>query len=146
MDSLTFTLPDLPYAYDALEPHLDARTMEIHHTKHHASYVSKLNAAVEGYSLGHPSVEELVAAVHTLPSEIQTAVRNHGGGHANHCSFWTVMTAQGGGPPRGELAEAIDQQLGGFGRFAKQFTNAALGRFGSGWAWLSLGTDEKLDI
>ena len=146
MTSLNYALPDLPYAYDALEPHLDARTMEIHHTKHHAGYVSKLNAALDGYSLGSPSVEELVAAVHTLPSEIRTAVRNHGGGHANHCLFWTVMSAQGGGRPEGELAKAIDERLGGFDLFAEQFTSAALGRFGSGWVWLSLGADEKLVI
>lgn len=146
MSSLSYSLPDLPYAYDALEPHIDARTMEIHHTKHHAAYISKLNAAIEGHDLGNPSVEELVAGIHTLPEEIQTAVRNHGGGHANHTRFWTWMSLDGGGRPQGELATAIDEHLGGFDRFAEVFTGAAVGRFGSGWAWLSLDPDGKLVI
>ena len=146
MSSPNYTLPDLPYAYDALEPHIDARTMEIHHTKHHAAYIAKLNAAIERHDLGDPSVEELVAAIDTLPEEIQTAVRNHGGGHANHSLFWTVMSGQGKGHPQGDLAKAIDDQLGGFDRFAKQFTEAAVGRFGSGWAWLSLDADDRLVI
>jgi Fe-Mn family superoxide dismutase len=144
MTSLNYTLPDLPYAYDALEPHIDARTMEIHHTKHHAAYVSKLNAAIEGHDLGRPSIEELVAGVHALPNEIQTAVRNHGGGHANHTLFWTWMSPDGGGEPQGELAAAIDEQLGGFERFVELFTAAAVGRFGSGWAWLSLDQENRL--
>ncbi len=141
---MSYTLPELPYAYDALEPHIDARTMEIHHTKHHQGYVNKLNAALEGHDLGDPTVEQLVAAIHTLPDEIRTAVRNHGGGHANHSLFWTVMSPRGGGQPGGELARALDERLGGFQQFAEQFTGAALGRFGSGWAWLSLDADRKL--
>jgi Fe-Mn family superoxide dismutase len=141
---MSYTLPELPYAYDALEPHIDARTMEIHHTKHHAGYVSNLNAALENHDLGGPSVEDLVAAIHTLPEEIRTAVRNHGGGHANHSLFWTVMSGQGGGQPRGELAKAIDDQIGGFDCLVGEFTKAAVGRFGSGWAWLSLDADKRL--
>jgi Fe-Mn family superoxide dismutase len=146
MSSLKYSLPDLPYAYDALEPHIDSQTLEIHHTKHHAAYISKLNAAIEGHDLGTPSIEELVAGTHTLPDELQTSVRNHGGGHANHTLFWTWMSPDGGGQPSGELAAAIDQQLGGFERFAELFTVAAVGRFGSGWAWLSVNSDDKLLI
>jgi Fe-Mn family superoxide dismutase len=141
-----YTLPDLPYDYRALEPHIDARTMEIHHTKHHQSYVDKLNAAVEGHDLGNPSVDELVAAIHTLPEAVRTAVRNHGGGHANHSLFWTTLTGSGGGPPEGDLASAIDEHFGNFDRFREQFTAAALGRFGSGWAWLSLDPDRRLVV
>jgi len=143
---MRYSLPELPYAYDVLEPHIDARTMEIHHTKHHAGYVSNLNAAIEGEDLGSPSVEDLVAAIHTLPESIRTAVRNHGGGHANHSLFWTVLSGQGGGQPEGELAKAIDEQLGGFDRFVERFTGAALGRFGSGWAWLGLDVDHRLVV
>lgn len=141
---MIYTLPELPYAYDALEPHIDARTMELHHTKHHDSYVSKLNAAIEGHDVGHRDIDDLVADFEALPEEFRTAVRNHGGGHANHSLFWTVMSRQGGGRPKGELAKAIDEQLGGFDHFADQWTKAALGRFGSGWAWLSLDADKKL--
>lgn len=141
---MSYQLPQLPYAYDALEPHIDARTMEIHYSKHHDGYVSKLNNAIEGHDLGNPSVEELVAALNTLPEEIQTAVRNNGGGHANHSLFWEIMSGRGGGQPRGELARAIDDQLGGFDKFSQALKAAALGRFGSGWAWLSLGADGKL--
>ncbi len=141
---MSYQLPQLPYAYDALEPHIDARTMEIHHSKHHNGYVSKLNDAIEGHDLGNPSVEELVAALHTLPEEIQTAVRNNGGGHANHSLFWEIMSGGGGGRPQGELARAIDEQLGGFDKFSQALKAAGLGRFGSGWAWLSLGADGKL--
>lgn len=141
---MSYTLPDLADPYEALEPHIDARTMQIHHTKHHQGYVDKLNAAVGGHDLGNPTVAELVAAIHTLPEEIRTAVRNHGGGHANHSLFWTVMSPHGGGRPNGELAEAIDGQLGGFEHFAEQFKSAALGQFGSGWAWLSLDADRRL--
>ena len=143
---MNYTLPDLPYAFDALEPHIDARTMEIHHTKHHHGYVTNLNAAIEGHDLGFPRVEELVAAVHTVPEEIRAAVRNHGGGHANHSLFWTVLSAGGGGRPKADLAEAIDAELGGFDHFVREFTTAAMGRFGSGWAWLSLDVDKKLLI
>ena len=143
---MAYELPTLPYAYDALEPYIDARTMEIHYTKHHAGYVAKLNAAVEGHDLGNPSIEDLVAAIHTLPEDIQTAVRNNGGGHANHSLFWTVMSSNGGGQPKGELAKAIDGQLKGFDAFAESFNAAAVGRFGSGWAWLSVNPDRKLVV
>jgi len=141
---MSYTLPNLAYPYEALEPHIDARTMQIHHTKHHQGYVDKLNAALQGHDLGNPTVAELVAAIDTLPEEIRTAVRNHGGGHANHSLFWTVMSPHGGGQPGGELAEAIEEQLGGFDQFAEQFKSAALGQFGSGWAWLSLDADRRL--
>jgi Fe-Mn family superoxide dismutase len=143
---MQYSLPGLPYACDALEPHIDAATMEIHHTKHHQAYVSKLNAAIERVDLGHPTVEELVAAIHTVPEEIRTAVRNHGGGHANHSLFWTIMSPQGGGTPSGPLADAIEERFGGWDGFRSEFTKAAAGRFGSGWAWLSLTPDKHLVV
>jgi Fe-Mn family superoxide dismutase len=120
--------------------------MEIHHTKHHAAYVNNLNKAIEGHDLGNPTIEELLCSIDSLPEEIRTAVRNHGGGHANHCLFWTIMSRTVGGEPRGELKKAIDAQLGGFEQFRKSFSSAAMGRFGSGWAWLSVGPGEKLEI
>ncbi len=141
---MSYQLPQLPYAYDALEPHIDARTMEIHHTKHHNAYVTNLNAAIEGHDLGNPSIEDLIAAIHTLPEEIQTAVRNNGGGHANHSLFWEIMSGRGGGQPQGELDRALDEHLGGFDKFAEALKAAALGRFGSGWAWLSLNPAGEL--
>jgi Fe-Mn family superoxide dismutase len=134
---MTHELPNLPYAFDALEPSIDARTMEIHHGKHHAGYVSKLNAALDGHAdLQQKSVEELLAGIQTLPDAIRTAVRNNGGGHANHSLFWTVMSPNGGGEPGGALADAIGKAFGGFAAFKKQFSEAGAGRFGSGWAWL----------
>lgn len=134
---MPFTLPKLPYAYDALEPHLDARTMEIHHTKHHATYIEKLNVALEGQpaELAGKSVEELVSDLDAVSENIRTAVRNHGGGHANHSLFWTVMTPSGG-EPGGELGTALDKTFGDLAGFQEKFTAAAIGRFGSGWAWL----------
>ncbi|MBN1855259.1 MAG: superoxide dismutase [Pirellulales bacterium] len=143
---MRYALPELPYAYDALEPHIDARTMEIHYTKHHAGYVSNLNAAIEGHHIDIPDIEDLMTALDTVPEEVRTAVRNNGGGHANHSLFWTIFSGQGGGRPRGELAKAIDEQLGGFNRFVEQFTKAALGRFGSGWAWLGLNANQGLVV
>jgi len=131
---MAFTLPDLPYAYDALEPHIDARTMEIHHSKHHNGYVNKLNAAVEGTDLEGKGLEELLRNVSKHP----TAVRNNGGGHFNHSLFWTVMSPGGGGQPGGELAEAINGAFGSFDDFKDKFSNAAATRFGSGWAWLGV--------
>jgi superoxide dismutase, Fe-Mn family len=131
-----FKLPKLPYAYDALEPHIDAKTMEIHYTKHHATYVSKLNDAVAGTDWATKTPEELIAHLDQVPEKIRTAVRNHGGGHLNHSMFWTMMSGKGGGQPRGELAKAIEDQLGGFDGFSTKFSEAAAGRFGSGWAWL----------
>lgn len=143
---MRYTLPELPYAYDALEPHIDARTMEIHYKKHHAGYVSNLNAALEGHDLGSPTVEDLVASVHTLPEEIRTVVRNQGGGHANHSLFWTILSGNGGGQPTGELADAVKQSFGGFDHLHEHLTKAALGRFGSGWAWLTLDGDQRLVV
>ncbi len=130
-------LPNLPYAHDALEPHIDARTMEIHHSKHHAGYVAKLNGALEQHAdLQGKSVEELITNLGGVPEGIRTAVRNNGGGHANHSLFWTVMGPNGGGAPGGKLGEAINSTFGGFDTFKQQFSDAAAGRFGSGWAWL----------
>jgi Fe-Mn family superoxide dismutase len=133
---MAYTLPELPYAFDALEPHIDARTMEIHHGKHHQAYVDKVNAAIAGTPLESKTVEELISDLAAVPEAARTAVRNNGGGHANHTLFWQVMSAQGGGTPSGDLAAAIDADLGGFDRFKEAFSTAAATRFGSGWAWL----------
>jgi superoxide dismutase, Fe-Mn family len=136
---MAYTLPDLPYAYDALEPHIDARTMEIHHSKHHNAYITNVNAALEGHpDLAAKSIEDLIAGVADLPAEIQTAVRNNGGGTANHNLFWTVMSPNGGGKPSGELAQKIDATFGNFEHFQETFAKAAATRFGSGWAWLGV--------
>ena len=135
---MAYTLPSLPYAYDALEPHIDARTMEIHHTKHHQAYINKVNDAIAGTEWKSKTVEELVASLDQVPESIRTAVRNHGGGHANHSLFWTIMKPGGGGTPSGELASAIDAAFGSFDDFRKQFSTAAATRFGSGWAWLTV--------
>lgn len=143
---MQFKLPDLPYAYDALEPYIDAKTMEIHHTKHHNTYVTNLNKALEGQNLGSPTIEELVAAIDTLPESIRTAVQNNGGGHVNHGMFWQIMVRNGGGEPKGELAKAIRDELGGFNAFKDAFTKAALTRFGSGWAWLCLDGNHRLVV
>jgi superoxide dismutase, Fe-Mn family len=134
-----FTLPPLPYAYDALEPHIDARTMEIHHDKHHAAYVANLNKAVADHpDLGKKSVEDLLKDLNAVPEKIRTAVRNNGGGHYNHSLFWQMMKKGGGGEPTGDVAKAIDASFGSFGAFKEQFTKAAMTQFGSGWAWLKL--------
>ncbi|MFP6667687.1 MAG: superoxide dismutase [Pirellulales bacterium] len=133
---MAFTLPELPYSYDALEPHVDARTMEIHHTKHHQAYITKVNGALEGTELESKSIEDLVADLSAVADASRGAVRNNGGGHANHSLFWTVMSPDGGGQPSGDLAAAIDSDLGGFDAFKDAFSNAAATRFGSGWAWL----------
>ena len=136
---MAYTLPDLPYAFDALEPHIDDRTMEIHHDKHHATYVAKVNAALEGHDeLAALSIDELVSNLSKVPDSIKGAVRNNGGGHSNHSLFWTVMSPSGGGAPAGDLAAAIDQACGSFDKFKEEFANAAATRFGSGWAWLSV--------
>lgn len=140
------TLPALPYAYDALEPHIDAQTMEIHHTKHHQTYINNLNAALEGTGLESLPVEELLTQLDKLPQDKRGVVVNNGGGHSNHSLFWTVMTPQGGGNPEGELAQAIDSQLGGMDAFKEAFTKAAVSRFGSGWAWLSVTPEKKLVV
>ena len=140
------TLPALPYAYDALEPHIDTQTMEIHHSKHHQTYINNLNAAIEGTEWAEWPVEQLVGAVKQWPEKLQGAVINQGGGHANHTLFWTVMSPKGGGEPQGEVAKAIDAQLGGFEAFKEAFTKAALSRFGSGWAWLSVTPAKTLVV
>lgn len=142
---MAYTLPELPYAYDALEPHIDARTMEIHHTKHHQAYISKVNAALEGHDdLAAKSIEDLVRDLDAVPESIRTAVRNNGGGHANHSLFWTIMSPNGGGAPTGDLAQAIDGKFGSFENFQSEFSNAAATRFGSGWAWLSVDGGQLL--
>lgn len=144
---MTYTLPKLPYAYDALEPHIDARTMEIHHTKHHQGYVDKLNKALEKYTdLQNKSLEELLQSLDAVPEEIRTAVRNNGGGHYNHSLFWKIMKKDGGGDPNGMLAEAINKNFGDFSKFKEEFTKAATTRFGSGWAWLLLDKEGKLAV
>jgi Fe-Mn family superoxide dismutase len=144
---MPFTLPALPYAYDALEPHIDAQTMEIHYTRHHQTYVNNLNAALQGAGLddGRP-VQDLLSGLESLPEAVRAAVRNNGGGHYNHSLFWQVMSPQGGGAPTGALAAAIDSDLGGFDAFKEAFTKAALTRFGSGWAWLSVRPDGQLAV
>jgi superoxide dismutase, Fe-Mn family len=132
-----FTVPPLPYAFDALEPHVDAQTMQIHHDKHHAAYVTNLNKAVADMpELSSKPVEELVKNLSAIPEKVRAAVRNQGGGHYNHSLFWQMMKKNGGGEPSGELAKAIDKSFGSFSAFKDQFTKAAVGQFGSGWAWL----------
>lgn len=143
---MAYTLPKLSYAYDALEPHIDAATMEIHHTKHHQTYINNVNAALEGTEFADLPVEELVKKTKSLPENLQGVVRNNGGGHANHTLFWTVMSPNGGGDPVGDVAKAIDSQLGGLEKFKEAFTKAALTRFGSGWAWLSVTPDKKIVV
>ncbi|CAM4131622.1 superoxide dismutase [Bacillus manliponensis] len=136
-------LPNLPYAYDALEPHFDKETMNIHHTKHHNTYVTNLNAALEGHAeLAEKSIEELVANLNEVPEAIRTAVRNNGGGHANHSLFWTILSPNGGGQPVGELATAIEAKFGSFDAFKEEFAKAGATRFGSGWAWLVVNNGE----
>ncbi len=132
---MAYTLPELPYAYDALEPHIDARTMEIHHGKHHQAYVNNVNAAVEGLTVPD-CINDLISDLSKVPEDKRGAVRNNGGGHANHSLFWTVMGPGGGGAPSGDLAAAIDKDLGGFDKFKEAFAKAGATRFGSGWAWL----------
>lgn len=145
--NMSHTLPALPYAYDALEPHIDAKTMEIHHSRHHQTYVTNLNAALADLpELAALPLEALLARIDSLPAQVQGAVRNHGGGHANHSLFWQVMSPQGGGEPGGELAEAIERDLGGLEAFKQAFTQAALSRFGSGWAWLVVDQSGKLQV
>ncbi len=139
---MAFTLPDLPYAFDALEPHIDARTMEIHHDKHHAGYTNKLNAAIDGTDLASHSIEDILKNLDMS----NTAVRNNGGGYYNHNLFWTVMSPNGGGTPSGELADAINNAYGSFDDFKTAFSAAAGTRFGSGWAWLCVHPGGKVEI
>jgi Fe-Mn family superoxide dismutase len=139
-------LPNLPYGFEALEPHIDAQTMQIHHGKHHATYVNNLNAALDKHAeLHRKGLDSLLAEISQVPEDIRTAVRNHGGGHANHSLFWTIMTPKGGGEPKGKLGDTIKTTFGDFGKFKEQFTQAATTRFGSGWAWLALAKG-KLEI
>lgn len=136
---MAYTLPELPYGYDALEPHIDARTMEIHHTKHHQAYINKVNGALEGHpDLAAKSIEDLVSDLAAVPEAIRGAVRNNGGGHANHSLFWTVMKPGGGGEPSGDIGAAIASTFGSFDNFKTEFNNAGATRFGSGWAWLTV--------
>lgn len=143
---MAFTTPDLPYGYDALEPHIDEQTMRLHHDKHHVGYTTKLNAAVEGSEYESWNIEDLLAKLSSLPEEIRTAVRNNGGGHANHSLFWTILSPQGGGAPSGSIGEAIATAFGGYDAFVDQFSAAAAGRFGSGWAWLVVKNGGELAI
>jgi Fe-Mn family superoxide dismutase len=143
---MPFTLPPLPYAANALEPHIDARTMEIHHGKHHQTYVTNLNAAIDkAPELQNKAIEQLLSGLNTVPESVRTAVRNNGGGHWNHTLFWELMAPKAGGAPSGKLADAIATSFGDFEKFKEQFAAAALGRFGSGWAWL-LSDGGKLSI
>ena len=140
---MAYKLPELPYAYDALEPHFDKETMNIHHTKHHNAYVTNLNNALEGNEeLLSKSIEDLISDMDAIPEDKRTAVRNNGGGHANHSLFWELLSADGGGTPSGALAEAIDKKFGSFDAFKEQFADAGATRFGSGWAWLVLNNGE----
>lgn len=145
---MSYTLPELPYAANALEPHIDAKTMEIHHDKHHGGYVKKLNAALEsaGVKDAPECVCELIADINKLPESIRTAVRNNGGGHANHSLFWKSLSPDGGGEPDGALADAIKSAFGSFDEFKKEFDDAATKRFGSGWAWLGVKDDKTLCV
>jgi len=143
---MAYTLPPLPYAFDALEPHIDTQTMEIHYTKHHQTYINNLNAALKDTGHDAQPVEELVKKIEQLPEALRAVVRNNGGGHANHSLFWTVMSPHGGGAPDGALAVAITADVGGLDAFKEAFTKAALTRFGSGWAWLSVTPQGKLVV
>ena len=143
---MAYSLPELNYAYDALEPHFDARTMEIHHSKHHNAYITKVNAALEGSGFENLSVEALISDLSALPENIRGAVRNNGGGHANHSFFWETISPNAGGAPEGALASAIEAELGGFEAFKTAFANAGATRFGSGWAWLVLQADGSLVV
>lgn len=144
---MAFTLPPLPYDYNALEPHIDEQTMRLHHDKHHATYVNNLNAALESQpDLQNKSIEDLLAGVERLPESVRTPVRNNGGGHANHTLFWELMAPGGSKEPDGELASAIESTFGGFANFKEQFTKACTGRFGSGWGWLIADRSGKLSI
>ena len=144
---MAYKLPDLPYSPKALEPYIDADTMAIHHDKHHQAYVNNLNAAIEKHpELGDKTALELILDLDSIPEDIRTAVRNHGGGHVNHTMFWTIMGPDSGGNPSGTLASAIDEAFGSFDEFKQAFSKAAGGVFGSGWAWLCVGQDGKLMI
>ncbi len=143
---MAYSLPDLPYAYDALEPNIDARTMEIHHSKHHQGYTNKVNAALEGHEFADLEIEEVLRRINELPANKKQAVINNGGGYANHKLFWTILSPNGGGVPSGDLAKAINSTFGSLDKFKEEFSNAAGTRFGSGWAWLSVDKDGNLKV
>lgn len=143
---MAFKLPDLPYSYDALEPHIDERTMTIHHTKHHQGYTDKLNAAIKGHEFENLSAEEILQRINEVPDDIRQAVINNGGGYVNHKLFWKILSPNGGGMPTGDIADAIDDAFGNFKQFKEEFSNAATGRFGSGWAWLCVKNDNSLEV
>mgnify|MGYP000900645638 CR=1 FL=1 len=144
---MAYTLPELRYSYDALEPHIDKKTMEIHHTKHHKAYIDNLNKALEGHDkYKDMDIWQLIENLNILPEEIKTVARNNGGGHLNHTLFWRIMSPNGGGEPTGNLAKKIEKDFGGFSNFKEEFKKAALGRFGSGWAWLVIDKDGRLEI
>ena len=144
---MTYKLPALPYAYDALEPHIDELTMHLHHEKHHNTYVNNLNAAIAKHpELEGKAIEDLIADMDAIPADIRVAVQNNGGGHANHSLFWTVMTPNGGGEPTGAVKEGIEKAFGSFDAFKEKFATAAAGRFGSGWAWLVVDKDGNLEV
>ena len=144
---MAYTLPKLPYGYDALEPHIDAKTMEIHHTKHHQAYIDNLNKAIAGKAnLESKSVEDLISNLNVVPEDIRTAVRNHGGGHANHSLFWKLLGPKAGGEPTGAIADAIKKGFGNFAAFKEKFETTAKTRFGSGWAWLTIDKSGKLEV
>ncbi|HET8864528.1 MAG TPA: superoxide dismutase [Gracilimonas sp.] len=143
---MAYSLPDLPYEYDALEPTVDARTMKIHHTKHHQGYTDKVNAALEGHEFANLDIEEVLRRIDEVPADKKQAVVNNGGGYANHKLFWTILSPKGGGSPDGELADAIKKTFGSFDKFKEEFSNAAGSRFGSGWAWLSVDGSGNLVV
>jgi Fe-Mn family superoxide dismutase len=144
---MAFEVPPLPYDYAALEPHIDAQTMQLHHDKHHGTYVTNVNNALSGHAdLENLSIEELISNLNTVPEDIRTAVRNNGGGHVNHTMFWTIMGPNGGGAPSGQIAEVIERHFGGFDSFKQQFNDAGAKRFGSGWVWLVRGGDGGYQI
>ena len=144
---MAYTLPPLAYPYNALEPHIDVRTMEIHHTKHHQAYINNVNNAIKGKAdLENKSVEDLIANLNAVPEDIRTVVRNNGGGHANHTFFWTIIGPKAGGAPTAKVAEAINKSFGSFDAFKEKFAQAATTRFGSGWAWLTVSKDGKLEV
>ena len=143
---MAYTLPDLPYSYDALEPHIDAKTMEIHHTKHHQTYIDKVNDALKGNALADSPIEEVLKNIEQVPSDIRQAVINNGGGHANHSLFWTLLSPEGGGEPVGDSGKAIAETFGNFEAFQEEFATAAKTRFGSGWAWLVVNSAGELEV
>lgn len=143
---MPFELPPLPYDYNALEPYIDTQTMQLHHDKHHATYVNNLNAALQGHEFANLSIDEVVSRLNEVPEAVRTAVRNNGGGHANHSMFWQIMGPNGGGSPSGELASAIDAAFGSFDAMKAAVNDAGAKRFGSGWTWLVLGKDGKLQV